>query len=68
MEVRISKYHSQHIRWVEPLGRSEVSEEAKRQNDILKKLLSFSERLFDRNGYDTPYSVRLTNINRFHNR
>ncbi len=34
-----------HIRWNEPLRQNDVSEESKRQNDVLKTPLSFSERL-----------------------
>lgn len=34
-----------HIRWNESFGQNNVSEEAKRQNDVLETPLSFSERL-----------------------
>ena len=34
-----------HIRWDEPLRQDDVSEDAKRQNNVLETPLSFSERL-----------------------
>lgn len=51
---RLEEYYSQkslrgnrtlHLRWNEPLRQNDVSEVAKRQNDVLKTPLSFSERL-----------------------
>ncbi len=45
IEGIISSHHTLHIRWNEPLRQNDVSEEAKRQNDVLEMPLSFSERL-----------------------
>lgn len=42
---KITKNRTFYIRWNGPLRHNDVSEEAKRQNDVLKTPLSFCERL-----------------------